>query len=104
MVLLQCASADLVAAPRRSCAWRIANFLSILEFAMHRCHKPRSRSRFRAREPVEWPALGVGDREDEHVLRVLFDYTRLAVPPNSAVFSLGLAPLTSRLHAFQNTW
>jgi hypothetical protein len=33
----------------------------------------RFRSRVRARKPVEWPALGVGDRQDEHVLLVLFE-------------------------------
>ena len=31
------------------------------------------RSRACAREPVEWPPLGVGDRQDEHVPLVLFE-------------------------------
>jgi hypothetical protein len=32
-----------------------------------------ARSKIRAREPVEWPALGMGNRKDEHVLLVFFE-------------------------------
>jgi hypothetical protein len=40
----------------------------------------RFRSRVRAREPVEWPALGVGDRQDEHVVLVLFERDHVGEP------------------------
>ena len=38
------------------------------------------RSRVRAREPVEWPALGVGDRQDEYVMLVLFERDHVGEP------------------------
>ena len=41
--------------------------------ANRRDHEPRFRSRVRPREPVEWPPLGVGDRQDEDVLLVFFE-------------------------------
>jgi hypothetical protein len=34
----------------------------------------------RAREPVEWPALGVGDRQDEYVMLVLFERDHAGEP------------------------
>src|SRR5262245_50083584 len=39
-----------------------------------------SRSRVRAGEPVEWPALGVGDRQDEYVMLVLFERNHVREP------------------------
>ena len=38
------------------------------------------RSRVRAREPVEWPAPGVGDRQDEYVMLVLFERDHIGEP------------------------
>ncbi len=38
------------------------------------------RSKVRARGPVEWPAPGLGDRQDEHVLLVLFDRDHVGEP------------------------
>jgi hypothetical protein len=45
-----------------------------------RWHEPRLRSTVRAREPVEWPAFGVGDSRDEQVLLVLFERDHVGEP------------------------
>jgi hypothetical protein len=49
-------------------------------FAPSRWHEPRLRLRVRAREPVEWPAFGVGDSQDDQVLLVLFERDHVGEP------------------------
>ena len=58
---------------------QIAGWLRQLE-TLSRRHEPWFRSRARAREPVEWPTLRVGDRQDEQVLLVLFERDQVGEP------------------------